>query len=93
MSQLHGRILGSAAAFAFADVWVVAGFTAAVGCALAAALGYGAVVAIQRQALASIRSGITRRRRPLRSAVAAKPARRPRAVMTDVPTAETTYGW
>jgi hypothetical protein len=94
VSQVQVRIVGSAAAFAFADVWVVAGFTSAVACALAAVTGYGIVVAVQRQAPASLRAALSGQRSRLRGRLGSpKPARRPRARAGEPPTAESTYGW
>jgi hypothetical protein len=90
----RGRIVGGAAAFAFADVWVVAGFTAAVGCAAAAAAGYCAVLAAERHSIASTRAKIVALRSRVETRLA--PPRQPRSRRvraSDRPTAESTYGW
>ncbi len=94
MTQRQIRWIGSAIGFALADVWVVAGLNAAVGCALAGAAGYGAVVAVQRHALTSLKVRLLElRQRAERKLAPPKPARRTRVRMGDPPTAETTYGW
>jgi hypothetical protein len=96
VGQVQGRIVGSVAAFAFADVWVTAGLFAAFECALAAALGYGIAVAVERDAATSARLALSQHRRRLRSRFE-QPARhrrpRPRRQIAEPPTAETTYGW
>ena len=94
MSQRQIRWIGSAIGFALADVWVVAGLNAAIGCALAGAAGYGAVAAVQRQALSVLKTRALELRQRVELKLAPpKPARRPRVRMGDPPTAETTYGW
>ena len=94
MSQRQIRWIGSAIGFALADVWVVAGLSAAVGCALAGAAGYGAVVLVQRHSIASVKArAVELRRRAELKLAPPKPARRPRVRVSETPTAETTYGW
>jgi hypothetical protein len=94
LSQRQIRWIGSAIGFALADVWVVAGLTAALVCAVAGAAGYGAVVAGQRHALTlARRQFIELRRRVELKFAPPKAARRPRVRVTETPTAETTYGW
>ena len=95
MSTTQIRIAGAAGAFAFADVWVVAGLQAAVGCALAAAAAYGAVVVVQqRQSFASIRLRVAELQRRVSARLAPpKPPRRPRVRVAEARSAESPYGW
>jgi len=95
VNEKQVRIIGAVAAFALADVWFVAGLTAAVVCALAGTAAYGAVAAGQRHSAASVASAVrdVRRRIEARISPPKPPRRRPSVRVNEPPTAESTYGW
>jgi hypothetical protein len=101
------RYIGGACGFAFAAVWVTAGLGAALLCAVAAGLGYGAVALGGRRQLAgllsakeAVRRELPKRRRQPRvasrsSVRPSQPRRRlPEPAPAAGPSPDTaTYGW
>ncbi len=107
MSVGAKRYIGGTLGFAFAAIWVTTGFTAALTCAAAAGLGYGAVRLSERGSLGGLLGARDTVGKELRGRLAApprtaRPAKRPpqqarRPVREQAPAPivvePATYGW
>ena len=90
------RIVGAVTGFAFAAVWIGAGFLAALACVAAAAAGVAAVTFAERQSVEELRQrvlGLRRLRLPTQVQKPKVHLRRERVRVPDWPSQESTYGW
>jgi len=97
MGQHQTRVVAGAASFAFAAVWITAGFTAAVACLAAAGIGVALTDVLRRWSIETTLARVRtlQRHAMTRMAEQAPPKSAPRRPIRiqEQPSRESNYGW